>query len=766
MSNVGSSHGTNTTIVRNLTGRTIRLHWWPTGSGFGINLGPYGIITFAGNIFEALCANTTMLARLRSDINNGLVFVTGCGSTSARTTYSALAGQKAQYNCDDITIPPNEDECPTLPSDEDCPECEESSCEECPDCPECDTCGEYNTNAFVLETPTAPEYRLGPADAEFASLTYNLSIYGGTTEQRLIRYLNWLPFSGGDLNLDAFKFKFRESRVDLSIATYFVIYSLPAGTPLIKGSAGSTLNVTLEYSAVLDAATSDLVDGTTYTYSIDDAITLPDGKWFYWGVAVAKAASSAAYAGAYTGGGNVDTNIGSGIFWVDDSSVPATTIIDGDNSAHTTTVQHGMAAMQLTFSTYENILWRVTGDQLPASLMQAQNRYNYLRPVVPVKTNGGYLHYGFTGFAGANSNTNVINKFSYAGATATDELYFCKNSNDGTVNIGFGLNSGVGVTDGHLYTDEFIFDIQIDFTNNEAELFYCDETNGQGGLGVTDKALFAHGTQRAGLRNSLVSLGSVTYSFMVLPTPSTRSFSLRETTPLGTWTIATETGIVFGDSQASNASDARLGYYLPALLGVPGINLAVGGNNLSRNSTTGGHTAGYLRYNSSVGDVCEIRSALLVIAGIGTNDIGVVVSTGGPDKTLKATQMTRLFASICGDWLGRYSYNHTIATFATTYASDRKLLIIGIPPSDVAISYAALREECIQLFNRGLRAVAEATRCVFYDPYAYVLENIDTFIENGGVHYVAAGASAVATAAANAYLANPQVTKLCMSETL
>lgn len=272
-------------------------------------------------------------------------------------------------------------------------------------------------------------------------------------------------------------------------------------------------------------------------------------------------------------------------------------------------------------------------------------------------------------------------------------------------------------------------DIALAFSTTDVNLFYMNKSIGQGGESTGDIATFSHAAKNTGSRSTHYALSSTgPFGFNVSRNGSVDSIE-----------IGAEMFVIWGDSQATLTSTNDLGYHIKRQFSAICWDAAIPGNSITRTST-GNHTAGYLRYKSTTpgnGDLCDMRDMVFIDAGFGLNDIARINSSGEAFRDY-----------VVGDIGYRL-----IEVFADVKANGNQGMLIGLPPysSTANTSYQeayAIKEQLNPLKN----GIALGLRCAFADPYNDVVD-ITTFgsttnpferfkdTSDSGTHYNSTGAS-------------------------
>ena len=211
--------------------------------------------------------------------------------------------------------------------------------------------------------------------------------------------------------------------------------------------------------------------------------------------------------------------------------------------------------------------------------------------------------------------------------------------------------------------------------------------------------------------------------------------------------IATRLHVLFGDSQAADkitgvAQLQRLGLALANALTdpLPWFVAGISGNRL-RESVSGNHTAGYLRYRSAVagqGDWCDWHSLLFSYCGMGVNVISASVAAAGDDLKIAQGLAARLLFILAD-------------LFENDNAKDNQAILVGLP---FWSGTTELKQASIQLFNQTIVGAALAAVQASLQPYDLTYANIATWLDGGGLHYTTTGAQAVAALVAANYEAS------------
>lgn len=72
--------GVTRTIVKNLTGASYRLRWWPERYGEGRSIAAHERIVIEANLFEEIYAKPHLLAALQEDTTSGRIAISACGT--------------------------------------------------------------------------------------------------------------------------------------------------------------------------------------------------------------------------------------------------------------------------------------------------------------------------------------------------------------------------------------------------------------------------------------------------------------------------------------------------------------------------------------------------------------------------------------------------------------------------------------------------------------------------------------------------------------
>lgn len=97
MTDLSRSHGVDFTVVKNLTGESIVVSWFPGANGWGRIFGPNERVRFSGNLFEAVAGIPAYHDQMLSDVRTGKVSIAACGVSFDK--YEVLNEQAVTLGC-------------------------------------------------------------------------------------------------------------------------------------------------------------------------------------------------------------------------------------------------------------------------------------------------------------------------------------------------------------------------------------------------------------------------------------------------------------------------------------------------------------------------------------------------------------------------------------------------------------------------------------------------------------------------------------------
>jgi hypothetical protein len=236
------------------------------------------------------------------------------------------------------------------------------------------------------------------------------------------------------------------------------------------------------------------------------------------------------------------------------------------------------------------------------------------------------------------------------------------------------------------------FDFLIQLNNLSGNLFYQNRTVGQGGQGAADITTISHRARNTGTR-----AGNYTSLFA-----SWRFMSITGGGTVGLVEVGWEPIVIFGDSMSTFSG--RLGQYLPPAFTFPRISwrASISGNALTQTSP-GNHTAGHLRYQSTVpgtGDLVDLRDVLFCVAMFGLNDISRI----GVNPALVPT--------VTDDYFARLE-----AVIDSLKTNGNRPFVIGLAPYHQIVNASVQEAQAIKSWIGQAADLAEEKRVSWITPW-------------------------------------------------
>lgn len=247
------------------------------------------------------------------------------------------------------------------------------------------------------------------------------------------------------------------------------------------------------------------------------------------------------------------------------------------------------------------------------------------------------------------------------------------------------------------------FDLLVNWisADDEMDLLWVNRTDGQGGDGDYDIVTMSHAAITQSARDTRYSISRPHY------------VTISGTGTLRTFCVGTRICCYLGDSQTAVRGGGDENPVIPYRLGAEFPDAfthartcwhgGIGGNKLTE-STYG--IAGYLRYKNDtigLGDICEIRGMTFVFAGMGINDIRLLINTEDNRNKIIGTMLYRV-AGMIQDVL----------------ANGNEAIIMGLPPCSASIVEA--EAQAIRQLNAGLHGLAKGMRVPFYNAWWEMLD--------------------------------------------
>ena len=432
-----------------------------------------------------------------------------------------------------------------------------------------------------------------------------------------------------------------------------------------------------------------------------------DGETYYWVLAMHKLEGSG---GGRPGTKRMNDGMGPDDSMVFFTSADSTTLAVGDRTLDAQLHILG----EITFTTANRILYRDAGYTVAAKRMipRCTTANYWIKINNAIVVDGEAWTCQLDRRSGGDESTLTTLVLDMG---ATDQVTF------GAANVAL---AGAGAEAG----DTFDIGIAVRPVSGKMDCFFLNKSDPQGAASrpMTRSHACANGAARA-------AEYTITEPYFL---------DMSGTAATGAIEVGREMLVMVGDSQSFTGACVaqRLAAYLPAAFIHDRI-LWAGGNS---GQALASMASLYKAATAGEGDLCEMTSAVLVVAGAGINDLVGINAVEAARNAAVATALGYAL-DILTDWVDR----------------DLPVLAIGLPPYSRAAS-SATEEEAggVRQFNRGLGGVALALRLPFLDPWPLMVvsgtqgDAIPTFIEaytdDSGLHYSNTGAAIVAAAAAAA----------------